>query len=82
MQTRARVPWRVQKSRGPEFVRDLREYFGFAAATVRGRDEFFDAPSVANFGIYGGLSLRLPVVEKIPARFPGVRARNQRVAAF
>jgi glutathione S-transferase len=82
IQTRARGPWQVQKARRPEFVRDLQEYFGFVEAMVRGRDWILDAPSLADFGIYGGLSPWLTVGEKIPARFPALRSWAGRIAEF
>jgi glutathione S-transferase len=82
IQSRARGPWDVQKARRPEFVRDLMEYFGFAEAMVRGRDWILDAPSLADFGIYGGLSPWLTVGEKIPGRFAALRAWAARVAAI
>jgi glutathione S-transferase len=82
MQTRARGPWHVLKARRAEFVRDLMGYFAFVDEMVRGREWILDAPSLADFGIYGGLSSWLKVGEKIPTRFPSLRAWAARVGAL
>jgi glutathione S-transferase len=82
MQTRARGPWHVLKARRPEFVRDLMEYFAFVDAMVRDREWILESPSLADFGIYGGLSPWLTVGEKVPVRFPALRAWVKRVEAI
>ena len=82
MQTRARGPWHLLKARRPEFVRDLMGYLRLVEAMVRGRDWILGEPSVADFGIYGGLSPWWLVGEKTPARFPGIRAWADRVRSL
>jgi glutathione S-transferase len=82
MQSRARGPWHVLKARRPEFVRDLWEYFAFVDGMVRGKEWILDTPSLADFGIYGGLSPWLTVGEKIPARFPSLRLWVTRIRAI
>jgi glutathione S-transferase len=82
MQTRSRGPWHVLEARRPEFVRELMEYFEFVEAMVRGRDWILGSPSLADFGIYGGLSPWLTVGERFPANFPALRAWAKRVAAI
>ncbi len=82
MQTRARGPWHVQKARRPEFVRDLNEYFGIVDQMVLGKEWILGRPSLADFGIYGGLSPWLLVGEKIPKGLVALRrwvARMQRL---
>jgi glutathione S-transferase len=81
LQTRARGPWKILKARRPEFVRDLMEYFGFVDEMVRDREWILDAPSIADFGIYGSLSPWLTIGEKIPSRYPALRAWAARVGA-
>ncbi|MGA8302689.1 MAG: glutathione S-transferase family protein [Thermoplasmata archaeon] len=72
MQTRARGPWSVLEHRRKEFVEDLFSYFEMVESMLEGREWILDEPTVADFGIYGGLSPWLTVGEKIPARFPHV----------
>jgi glutathione S-transferase len=69
MQTRARGPWSVLESRRKEFVLDLMSYFELVDSMLEGREWILDEPTVADFGIYGGLSPWLTVGEKIPSRF-------------
>jgi glutathione S-transferase len=73
MQTRARGPWHVLKSRRPEFVRDLQEYFGLVNRMLAGREWILGAPSLADFGVYGGLSPWLLVGEKLPKEHVALR---------
>jgi glutathione S-transferase len=82
MQTRSRGPWHVLRSRRPEFVRDLMDYFALVDDLVRGREWILDGPSLADFGIYGGLSPWLLVGEKIPTRFPALRSWVARVRSI
>ncbi len=82
MQTRARGPWHVLEARRPEFVKDLGEYFGMVDAMVRGRDWILDAPSVADFGIYGGLSPWWTAGNPLPRKYPALRSWVDRVAAL
>jgi glutathione S-transferase len=82
MQTRARGPWNVLEARRPEFVQEMFEYFGLVEQMVVGREWILDRPSVADFGIYGGLSPWLTVGETIPRRFPALRAWAARIEAF
>jgi glutathione S-transferase len=72
MQTRARGPWSVLEHRRKEFVEDLLPYFEMVDSMLEGREWILDEPTVADFGIYGGLSPWLAVGEKIPARFAHV----------
>jgi len=82
MQTRARGPWHVQRARRPEFVRDLNEYFGFVNDMVGSKEWILGQPSLADFGVYGGLSPWLTVGEKLPSRFPALRSWAARVRAI
>jgi glutathione S-transferase len=82
MQTRARGPWSILKARRLGFVRELMEYFGFVNEMIGEREWLLGTPSLADFGVYGGLSPWLTVGEKIPARFPSLRAWVTKVQAF
>jgi glutathione S-transferase len=82
MQTRSRGPWKVLQARRPEFVKDLRDYFSLVDQMVRGRSWILDAPSLADFGVYGSLSPWLTVGEKIPRPFSALRAWADRVERF
>ncbi|MGI0070607.1 MAG: glutathione S-transferase family protein [Thermoplasmata archaeon] len=79
MQTRSRGPWSVLESRRGEFVTELKPYFELVDSMLEGREWILDEPTVADFGIYGGLSPWLTVGEKIPARYPHVVRWAQRL---
>ncbi len=72
MQTRSRGPWSVLEHRREEFVRDLSPYFEMVDSMLEGREWLLDEPTVADFGVYGGLSPWLTVGKKIPSRFAHV----------
>jgi len=80
MQTRARGPWEVLRRRRAEFVADLTPYFGLVDSMLDGRDWLLDAPTVADFGVYGGLSPWLTVGHAIPTRFGRLARWTSRVA--
>lgn len=79
MQTRARGPWHVLRSRRKEFAAELMPYFELVDAMLEGREWILDEPTVADFGIYGSLSPWLSVGEKIPARFAHVARWANRI---
>jgi glutathione S-transferase len=79
LQTRARGPWAVLKSRRKEFVADLLPCFELVDSMLEGREWLLDEPTVADFGVYGGLSPWLTVGEKVPARFPHVARWASRI---
>jgi len=70
MQTRSRGPWEVLRRRRGEYVADLNGYFGLVDSMLDGQDWLLGEPSVADFGVYGGLSPWLTVGHEIPSRFP------------
>lgn len=79
MQTRARGPWPILESRRKEFATDMYSYFELVNSMLEGREWILDEPTVADFGIYGGLSPWLTVGEKIPARFAHVARWAERI---
>jgi glutathione S-transferase len=79
MQTRARGPWHVLETRRKEFVTDLHSYFEMVDSLLEGREWILDEPTVADFGVYGGLSPWLTVGEKIPTRYAHVHRWVNRI---
>ena len=69
MQTRSRGPWHVLKARRKEFLGDLWPYFHMIDEMLKGREWLLDQPTLADFGIYGGLSPWMTVGERIPPRY-------------
>lgn len=80
MQTRARGPWHVLRARRAEFRRDLQPYFAMIERMLIGRDWVLNVPSIADFGLYGGLWAWLLVGRPIPSGFPRVRRWVRRIA--
>lgn len=79
MQTRGRGPWHVLQARRPEFVEELEKYFGLLEEMLRGRDWVLERPTLADFGIYGGLSPWQTVGRAIPPRYPNLRRWAARI---
>src|SRR3990170_3498877 len=70
MQTRARGPWHVLEMRRDEFREDMNKHLGMVDAVLDGREWILGQPSLADFGIYGGLSPLLTVGERGSGAFP------------
>jgi glutathione S-transferase len=79
MQTRARGPWHVLEMRRDEFREDMNKHLGMVDAMLDGREWILGKPSLADFGIYGGLSPLLTVRERIPREFANLGAWVKRV---
>lgn len=79
LQTRARGPWSILEQRREEFRVEMVSSLQFVEGMLDGRDWLLDAPSVADFGVFGGLSPLLTVGEEIPDRFPRTRAWAARI---
>ena len=69
VQERVRGPFEVLEGRRPEFLRELSEELGWVERALDGRDYVLGAPSLADCGIYGGLSPLRLVGESVPAKF-------------
>ncbi len=82
MQTRARGPWHVLEMRRDEFREDMNKHLGMVDAMLHGREWVLGEPSLADFGIYGGLSPLLTVRERIPKELPALAAWIQRIQAL
>ena len=80
LQTRARGPWHVLEMRREEFKEDMEKHLGMVDAMLDGRDWILDEPSLADFGIYGGLYPLLFVGEHVPERMPRLAKWADRVA--
>ncbi len=66
MQTRARGPWHVLEMRRDEFQEDMVKHLAMVDARLDGRDWILEEPSLADFGVYGGMYPLLFVGEKVP----------------
>ncbi|MCI4336410.1 MAG: glutathione S-transferase family protein [Thermoplasmata archaeon] len=73
MQSRARGPFSILALRQPEFRAELEPYLALLDRMLDGRAWVLGEPSVADFGIYGGLSPFLTVGERLPAQLPNLR---------
>ncbi|HLY76408.1 MAG TPA: glutathione S-transferase family protein [Thermoplasmata archaeon] len=82
IQTRARGPWPVLEQRREEYRLDMEKHLQFIEEMLQKRDWLLESPSLADFGVYGGLSPLLTVGEEIPARFPRTRSWSQRIQAL
>ncbi len=80
MQTRARGPWHVLEMRREEFREDMEKHLAMVDAALEGRDWILGEPSLADFGIYGGLYPLLFVGEKAPESLPRLAKWVDRVA--
>jgi len=70
MQTRARGPWHVLEMRREEFREDMEKHLAMVDAILDGRDWILGEPSLADFGIYGGMYALLFVGETVPKTLP------------
>jgi glutathione S-transferase len=82
MQTRARGPWQVLEMRREEFRQDMDKQLAMVEAMLDGRDWILEAPSLADFGVYGSLSPLLTAGEKVPKEFPRLMAWVGRIQAM
>lgn len=79
MQTRARGPFSLLAKREEEFRADLAPYLAMVDAMLEGKGWVLGEPSVADFGIFGGLSPLLTVGEKFPKELVNLRRWAQRI---
>jgi glutathione S-transferase len=82
LQTRTRGPWHILEQRREEFRVDMEKHFQLVEDMLENREWILGSPSLADFGIYGGLSPLLTVGEEIPTRFPLLRAWTRRVESI
>ncbi len=82
LQTRARGPWHVLEMRRDEFREDMVQHLAMVDAMLEGRDWILGEPSLADFGIYGGMYPLLFVGETIPKELPRLAEWAGRVAKF
>ena len=80
MQTRARGPWHVLEMRREEFKEDMVKHLAMVDAMLDGRDWVLGEPSLADFGIYGGMYPLLHVGEAVPKSLPRLAKWTDRVA--
>ncbi len=82
MQTRARGPWHVLEMRRGEFREDMMKHLGMVDTILDGRQWILGEPSLADFGVYGGLSPLLTAGERIPDEFPRVSSWVERIRSL
>ena len=70
MQTRARGPRHDLEMRRKEFREDMVKHLAMVDAMLDGRDWVLGKPSLADFGLYGGMYPLLFVGEKVPKGLP------------
>jgi len=79
IQRRVRGPWEVLELRREEFLADLAEELAWVDAALEGRDWLLGAPSLADCGVYGGLSSMRVAGEPIPSKFGNLTRWVERV---
>jgi glutathione S-transferase len=82
MQNRARGPWSVLEARRPEFWADMLVHLKMVDAMVSDRPWILGVPSLADFGVYGGLSPLLTIGEPVPPEMPQLADWVRRIQAF
>jgi glutathione S-transferase len=79
IQSRVCGPWHLIESRREEFRGELETELAWVDATLQGREWLLGEPSLADCGVYGGLSPMRTVGEPIPEKFPNLSAWVDRV---
>lgn len=75
MQVRARGPWHVLELRKGEFLEGMKGTLALAQEGLDGKPYYGgDAPSLADFAIYGAISPLYTVGRSIPEELPALRA--------
>ena len=82
MQTRSRGPFHVMDARREEFRTDLNAHLAMLEASLGTRNWLLGQPSLADFGVYGGLAPLVLVEQRLPAEFPNLGAWWKRVEAL
>jgi len=75
MQSRARGPWHLLEHRKPEFYEGMKEVLALVEKGLDGKPYYGgNAPSLADFALYGAISPLYTVGGQIPAEFQTLRA--------
>jgi glutathione S-transferase len=82
IQNRVRGPWHLLESRRPEFREEVLAELAWVDTALDGRDWLLGEPSLADCGVFGGLSPLRTIGEEIPASHPHLRAWVARVEAL
>lgn len=82
MQTRARGPWHILQARKSEYEKEMVEHLGMVEAMLDGSAWILGEPSVADFGVYGGMSPLFAVGRKAPPSMKALRAWAARIEAL
>jgi glutathione S-transferase len=79
LQSRTRGPWSILEHRREEFRVDMEKHIQFIEEMLEGREWLMESPSLADFGVFGGLSPLLTIGENIPNRFPRTQEWADRI---
>jgi glutathione S-transferase len=82
IQTRLRGPWNDLEERRERYLHEAEGEFAVIDSALEDRDWLLGAPSLADCGIYGGLSPLRTVGENVPAKFSRLRSWIARVEAL
>jgi glutathione S-transferase len=82
IQNRLRGPWHLLESRRPEFRDDLLAELAWVEGALDGRGWLLGSPSLADCGVYGGLSPLRTIGEEVPESMPNLRAWVARIEAL
>lgn len=81
-QERSHGPFAVLESRRAEFLADLSEELAWVDRALDGRDWLLGKPSLADCGVYGGLSPMRLLGESVPAQFARLSSWVDRMEAL
>jgi glutathione S-transferase len=82
MQSRVRGPWHVLELRRAEFWEEMLRSLRVVDGMVADKPWILGAPSLADFGVFGGLSPLLVVGESVPPEFPHLAKWVERIQQF
>jgi glutathione S-transferase len=82
LQTRVRGPWEDLERRREEYLRDAEAEFAWIDTALDGREWLLGAPSLADCGVYGGLSPLRTVGENVPSKFARLRGWISRMESL
>jgi len=82
IQNRVRGPWHVLEMRRAEYREEMLRLLGLVDAMVADRPWILGAPSLADFGVYGGLSPLLFAGERVPSELPHLAAWVERIESL
>ncbi|MCI4369529.1 MAG: glutathione S-transferase family protein [Thermoplasmata archaeon] len=82
IQNRVRGPWHVLELRRPEFEAEMVSYLGMVERMLEGRQWLLGEPSLADFGVYGGMSPLFTSGGSVPSELSNLKGWIQRIGAL